>query len=177
MLYSRVPLSCIFFIFWWIILWKGTQTKTFFENKKRIFVAVFSILDTAVTISILIFNTDFTWDIFDSSSIKYDNQQMGVDKTIIFILYFSCNVFIYTSYMYFAFIKKTLKFKNFKIEQSEDNNILFGKEEKEKVRNSIFRRMKTNEINIDKEDIINNQDGKYIGLEEDFYSLCFYASH
>ena len=44
-----------------------------------------------------------------------------------------------------------------------------GKEEKEKVRNSIFRRMKTNEINIDKEDIINNQYGKYIGLED---SLC-----
>jgi hypothetical protein len=51
-----------------------------------------------------------------------------------------------------------------------------GKEEKEKVRNSVYRRMKTNEINIDKEDILKVKDGKFIGLEEDFYSLCFYAS-
>ena len=101
---------------------------------------------------------------------------MGVDKTIIFILYFSCNIFIYATYMYFAFVKKTLKFKNFKINQQKDQNIFLGKEEKEKVRNSVYKRMKTNEINIDKEDILKVKDGKFIGLEEDFYSLCFYAS-
>ena len=63
---------------------------------------------------------------------------MGVDKTIIFILYFSCNLFIYTTYIYFAFIKRTLKFKNFKINENNNENIIMDKEVKEKVRNSIY---------------------------------------
>jgi hypothetical protein len=78
---------------------------------------------------------------------------MGVDKTIIFILYFSCNIFIYATYIYFAFIKRTLKFKNLKVNKSNDSNICLDKEEKEKLRNTIYKiKVKTGDINIDKEE-------------------------
>lgn len=80
---------------------------------------------------------------------------MGVDKTIIFILYFSCNIFIYATYIYFAFIKRSLKFKNLKVNKSNDPNIYLDKEEKEKLRNTIYKiKVKTGDINFDKEENI-----------------------
>lgn len=90
-------------------------------------VILFCIADILITLFILGFNQNFQWDIINRTS-NFNDELMGTDRTIEYILYFFCNFYVYLNYIFLAFIKKKVKINNLKSAQNKDENISLERE-------------------------------------------------